>query len=383
MSLILAYKKNASIGFREVLLSDILPSNFIESGLGLNSVTIGDDAYFTIQNALNGGNIKLNWDLSVSLSNTLRLESNTEIVVTPNKGAVMRSNVNRPMFMNKNIVFRENSRIIDKNISFNGGIWNGNASQQSTKGSNSYGATNIFSFFGVENLHLKNHKMYTPKCYAQQSINILNGIIEDFVVDVGSGAINMDGVHFDGWCNDCRISRGEINTYDDGAGCNADDLYFHPDYFSGATTGFWTEDPCGPSSNIIFEDLHFNNSLFGVRVLSSKSRVNNIQINNLSGVTRAYSVLIDNFWQNPNAIQGSGTGNIGSITVDNNTTAVNLSGLPGLNEAKISLSCSIESLIMTNITPNTGNATLFSKLIKDNLNRNYVYGVVTLNGNPV
>jgi len=382
-SLLAMYKTgyNDLVGY--VRISEVLPYNFIESSLGLNSVVIGDDAFSAIQALLAGGNVKIYWDLAVSLSNTLRIESNTEIKTLAGKGAVLRPGVNRPMFMNKNIKFRVNTNIIDQNILFDGGIWNGNSAGQTVKGSHTHGPVTIFSWFGVKDLHLKNHKMYTPKTYAQMAINILNGVVEDFVVDVGTGAINMDGVHFDGWCNHCRISRGVLTTYDDGVGCNADDLYYDPDYGNGSTTNFWTEDPCGPSSDIIFEDLYFVNSLFGVRVLSSKSRVDNITIRNLSGNTRGYSVLIDNYWQKPQAIQNSGIGNIGSITVDNNTVAVNYSGLANLNEGKISLSCSIESLIMTNITPNTGNAPLYAKKTGDNLGRSYVYGNVKLNGNPV
>lgn len=382
-TLISMYKTGSNIPDGYIRLSDELPYNFVESSLGLNAVVIGDDAFSIIQGLLNGGNVKIYWDLAVSLSNTLRIESNTEIKTVSGKGAVLRPGVNRPMFMNKNIKFRENANIVEQNILIDGGIWNGNSAGQTVKGSHTHGPVTIFSWFGVKDLHLKNHKMYTPKTYAQQAINILNGVVEDFVVDVGSGAINMDGVHFDGWCKNCRISRGILTTYDDGVACNADDLYYHPDYGNGTTTNFWVEDPCGPASDIIFEDLFFVNSLFGIRVLSSRSRVDNITIRNLSGNTRGYSVLIDNYWQNPGAIQNSSTGNIGHITVNNNTVAVNYSGLSNLNEAKISLSCSVESLIMTNITANTGNAPLISKLIKDGLNRNYIYGTVTLNGNPV
>lgn len=370
-----------------VILSSLLPSGFVESDLTLQNVVIGDDAYEYIQPVLNGGNLTLIWDKKVSLGNTLRIDSNTKIKVIGNNGAVLRAAVNRPMWMNSVLKFRENHKIVNENIHFYGGIWNGNGANQTTKGGITHGAATIFSFFGVKNLHLKNHTMYTPKTYAQQAINILYGVVEDFIVDVGdAGAMNMDGVHFDGWCNYCRISNGDINTYDDGAGCNADDIYYHPDYGGGITTnggtenGFWEENPCGPASNIIFEDLRFNNSVFGIRVLSNTSRVDNIIIRNLSGTTKAYSVLIDYYYPFA-ATYGtqSGNGNIGFIAIYNNSTVVD-SFAPTLVEGKIVLSASIDELLMNGITANTGNVPTFVKQEQDFIGRKFTYKNVILNG---
>ena len=365
-----------------VLLSTYLNS-VVESNLSLNNPIPRSIHTAEIQRAINfasENNVPLVWDKAVATNATLVLKSNTYIYALYGKGCIMSNNISKPMFMNEHVIFRENSRIIDKNIRINGGVWNGNGMKQTSKGSVTHGLTNIFSFFGVENLHLQNHIMYLPKVYCQQAINIKNGIVEDFVVDVGrNGAINMDGVHFDGWCNYCRISRGVINAYDDGVGCNADDLYYSPMYGGGVTTGFWSEDPCGPSSNIIFEDLHFENSLFGIRILSSRSRVDNITIRNLSGVTKDYAVLIDNYWRYPNEIQNAGIGDIGTVKVDNVNMIVNRYLFTDSQDATISLSSSIENLTMTNIVENTGNVPTFVKLQGQGLNK-YNYGNLVLNG---
>ncbi|MHA7822482.1 hypothetical protein ACVVIH_06940 [Chryseobacterium arthrosphaerae] len=378
-STIIALKKKASnvfIGY--IKLGSILPVNFLESKIGLNSIVIGDDATILIQNLLNGGNKKILWDVAVSLSNSLFVESLTTIKVLSGKGAVMRNGVNRPMFTNKNHVFSNNANIIDHDIEIDGGIWNGNSAGQTKKGTPQFGFNNIFSWYGVNNLVLKNHKMFTPKTYAQHAINVTNGHLSDFVVDVGANpAINMDGVHWDGWCKDCSIKRGNIRSYDDGIGMNADDLL---NTSGSEALGFFPVAANGPISNIAIEDIVFNDSLFGIRVLSGQSRIDNISIKNISGVTYNYSILIDNYWQLPNNLDKPGKGNVGNVIIDNVTTTVPTKD-PGftVNKGKINLSCSIENLTATNIsTTGTANPLVFKLATAGGYT--YDYGSITVNG---
>lgn len=381
---IIAIKRKAASTktMRNITLSDILPSDFVESILDLEAQVIQDDAYSIIQNILSGGYINLFWDKSVSLSNTLALESNTNIFTIIGKGAVLRDGVNKPMIRNKNYRFSNNNTIVDKNILIDGGIWNGNSAGQSIQGTPQYGFNNIFTWYGVENLTLKNHKMYTPRVYAQHAINILNGHVSDFIVDVGENpAINMDGIHWDGWSRDCSIKRGIIRSYDDGIGMNADDLLNRPD---SPVLGFFPVSANGPISNIEIEDIHFVDSLFGIRILSGQSRVDNISIKNISGTTYNYSLLIDNFWQDPNNIDKPGKGNIGSVVADNITTTVPSKPVDfPINRAKIVLSSSIESLVMTNVT---GSGTSLPQILKltqsSAAEYTYTYGSILLNGNP-
>ena len=384
MSLIVEIKKKAQNLYTDyVRLSSIIPGFFQESSIGLNSIVIGDDAAVHIQGLLNGGNKKILWDLAVSLSDTLVVESNTKIKVLPGKGAVMRNVVNRPMFTNKNHVFSNNSDIIDHDIEIDGGIWNGNSAGQTKKGTTQFGFNNLFSWYGVNNLVLKNHKMYTPKTYAQHAINVTNGHLSDFVVDVGPNpAINMDGVHWDGWCKDCSIKRGNIRSYDDGIGMNADDLL---NVSGSEALGFFPVAANGPISNITIEDIVFNDSLFGIRILSGQSRIDNISIKNISGTTYNYSLLVDNFWQNPNNIDKPGKGNIGSVVADNITTTVPSKPVDfPINRAKIVISGSIESLVMTNVTGSGTPLPQILKLTQSSAGEyTYTYGSILLNGSPV
>jgi len=369
-----------------IRLSEFLPAFVDESNLNLTNNQPRTSYHRYAQDAVNEAasqGIPLVWDKKIAINDTIVVKSNTHVYAPLGNGAILSAGVNKPMFINENVIFRENSRIIDENITIDGGVWNGNGMNQTRK-NNEFGLVNIFSWMGVKNLNLRNHKMYTPKVYCQQAINIKDGVVEDFIVDVGrNGAINMDGVHFDGWCNDCRVSRGRINAYDDGVGCNADDLYYSSSYAEGGalSASFFYEDPCGPANNITFEDLHFDNSLFGVRILSSRSRVDNITIKNFTGVTRDYAVLIDNYWRNPTAIQGAGVGDIGTINVDNIDMIVNRGLFGDTQDATISLSCSVENLIMTNIIPNTGNVPTLAKYSPaESGYRAYRYGNLVLNG---
>lgn len=351
-----------------------------DATLTLGSTNTGTDGYAAIQNILNqaGSNspIVIDWDVKVGISNILTVKSNTTINVAADCGAILKSGAHKPLFRNANPVFSVNANIIDHDIIINGGIWNGNNAGQTAKGTPANGLTNVFSWFGVRNLTVKNFTIYTPKVYAIQGINILNGLYEDFVVDVGAGAINMDGVHFDGWCKDCIVRRGNLKTYDDGVGINSDDIYLSPLYANGVVSGYYPASAAGPSSNILIEDIVFNNSLFGIRLLSGSSRIDNITIRNISGTTKGYALLIDNYWQHPDDVTVAGRGNIGSVTVDNFNVVVTTAnmGAGALHEAIISLTDNIESLVVTNFTPTTNSIpSVF-------IDQSYTYGVVTVNG---
>lgn len=376
-------KKASSFDPEFTRLSTILPSGFLQSGLSLNNISIGDDGFFLIQNLLNSGNKKILWDVGVSLSDTLLIESNTTIVAIPGKGAVMRNNSNRPMFRNKNMVFSNHDNIIDENVTIDGGTWNGNSAGQTKKGTPEFGFNNIFCWFGVRNLTLKNVKLYTPKTYAQHAINVVNGHMFDSKIDVGSNpAINMDGVHWDGWCKNCSFKRLEIRSYDDGIGLNADDLL---NLQGSEAFGFFPTEANGPISNIEIEDIIFNDSLFGIRILSGQSKVSNISIKNISGVTYNYSILIDNYQQFPNRLDKPGAGDIEDVVIDNVTTTVPYKDVGfDLNRGKISLSASMKDVKLTNISPSGTAVPLVSKLLQSSGGAFvYNYENVTVNGNPV
>ena len=85
---------------------------------------------------------------------------------------------------------------------------------------------------------------------------------------------------------------------------------------------FYSEDAAGPISDILIDDITFNSSLFGIRILSGKSRVDRITIRNIKGYTKGYAMVIDNYQQNPGAVTWAGPGNIGTINVEDFDVAI-------------------------------------------------------------
>lgn len=368
-------------------LSDFLASNFRESSIALDSVYTRDDAAVGAQEAIDAASsakIPLVWDRAVCLMNTVFLGSDSHIIAQNGKGAVIGNAVNKSLFVNKNRVFNSNDGIVDKNITINGGMWNGNAINQTTKGNSETGPPCIFIWAGVENLNLRNHKMFTPKTYCQQAINIVNGLVDNFVADVGSnGALHMDGVHFDGHCNNWRISNGIIRSHDDGIGINADDQYYADGYGDGNLGGFYTEDPCGPNTDGVIENIFLKDSLFGIRLLSSRSRIDRISIRNIKGLTKGYALLLDNYWRGASNIQGASIGNIGTILVDDFDVTTNMYW-DDPTDAMISISCSFEELIVTNSAQNSGNVPTYALFQPDgDPLHDYNYGLFTFNGQVI
>ena len=136
--------------------------------------------------------------------------------------------------------------------------------------------------------------------------NVTHVLYENIIVDVGPNPlINNDGLHIDGNSQYGVIRHCIINTHDDGIGLNADDLYYY--WYNGKNDRkgrsgkglFYSEAAAGPISDILIDDITFNSSLFGIRILSGQSRVDHITIRNIKGYTKGYAVVIDNYQHNP------------------------------------------------------------------------------------
>lgn len=344
----------------------------------LSSATFGTDNATAIQAVLNNASasnpIIIYWDIRSSTGTTLKIKSNTTIIAAPGCGNILRNGVNKPMFRNADTAF--SSAIVDSNIIIKGGIWNGNNAGQTTKGDATDGLCNVFSFFGVDNLILRDFTIYTPKVYAVQGIHITNGIYENGKVDVGpSGAINMDGLHFDGWSKHCIGRNLWLNCHDDNFGINADDLYGSSSYAGGVTGSFYPTSASGPVEDITWENIYLANSFMGGRILSGTSRVDNIKLRNITGSTQGYALVIDNYWQSPSSVSKPGSGNIGTVQIENLNVAVTATA-SGINSAVVNVNCNVEKLLIKDLKRNdisiavptlwvTGSGTTINSLVLD------------------
>jgi hypothetical protein len=328
-----------------------------DAEIGMNSVTFGIDNTAIIQSILDKAMkspITVYWDGRYSITG-LKLYSNTTIIANAGCGAILRNHSNKSIFINAHKSF---GAVKDSNITIIGGIWNGNYYNPQiprgaqSKGDSINGLVACFRFHGVDNLIVRDAILYKPATYALAASNVTHVLYENIIVDVGPDPlINNDGLHIDGNSQYGVIRHCILNTHDDAIGLNADDLYTHWYKWNGKLSkdAFYTEEAAGPISDILIDDITLNSSLFGIRILSGKSRVDRITIRNLKGYTKGYAIVVDNYQHDPSIVSYAGPGNIGTLNIED----VDVSIYPGSehmpNESCINVTTNVEQLIFKNI----------------------------------
>lgn len=359
-----------------------------DAELGMFSTTFGTDNTKAIQDVLDKAiksPITVYWNGRYSVTG-LKIYSNTTIIANAGCGAILRNHSDKSIFINANQSFGSKK---DSNIIITGGIWNGNyynpeiPKGAQSKGDSITGLVGCFRFYGVDYLTVRDAILYKPATYALAAANVSHVLYENIIVDVGPNPlINNDGVHIDGNSQYGTIRHCIINTHDDGIGLNADDLYLH--WYNGKNDRnslsskdvFYSEAAAGPISDILIDDITFNSSLFGIRILSGQSRVDRITIRNIKGYTKGYAMVVDNYQHNPEMLTWAGPGNIGTINVEDFDVAIFPgSGMP--NESCINVSTNVEQLIFRNIKRKffaAGEPTIYIK------GKNTVIGTMEIDG---
>ncbi len=339
------------------------------------SATFGIDQTAAIQAILDLASstypIYIIWDCKVSITG-LRIKGNTYIKALAGCGAIMRTGTLGTLIENYNLSFTTRT---DKDIVIEGGIWNGNNPNNTTVGNGTVGINCIFRFYGAENVAIRGNgdpiQLIDSPGYAIHAINVKGYEVEDFIIDCGSGAINMDGVHADGNCSNVVFRNGVITAHDDAVAFNADDQWR---FASSVVYPYYPSTAAGPISNVLVDNIILTSQLYGLRILSGASLVDNIVIKNLTGYTNGYGVVIDNFWQAPSNITAAGSGNIGTVQFENLNVAVLATGLQ--NDCVVNVNCNVQKLIFKDLKRNdftqayptiyiTGAGTTVSNLIVD------------------
>ncbi|PVH27015.1 glycoside hydrolase family protein [Sphingobacterium corticibacter] len=380
---------------RRYKVSDLLPAAFTESALGLDDFAVRDDAYAAIQTRLNEASSRtrviMEWDKAVALSDNLRIGSNTDIIFNSGKGAVLMNGVSKPLFRNRTDRGYGHANIVDQNITIHGeGILNGNAINQE-RGVYGSGMAAGVAWHGIRNIDIDGLSIFNHKVYAQEATNVIGGKLRNFRTDIGDvyQGPNMDGVHWDGHCMDCLFENGRVRSNDDAYCINADDGYAYwptASHNNPYLAGFYNINFNGPAQNIIMKNLIIDNERtyhgFGIRILSSTSRVDGIEISNISGVASDYALLIDTYSWYAGAIDRPGKGDVGTILVDDFTVQTKHStGGNEIPKGKISVTCSMENFVATGVTPNTlSNIPLVHKSATDFHNIPLDYGTFNVNG---
>jgi hypothetical protein len=328
-----------------------------DAEIGMNSVTFGTDNTSVIQGVLNKAKVSpitVYWDGKYSVTGLI-IYSNTTLIANAGCGAILRNHSDKSIFINASQSF---SSAKDSNIVISGGIWNGNyynpqiPQGAQSKGNRVNGLVACFRFYGVDNLIVRDAILYKPATYALAAANVTHVLYENIIVDVGPDPlINNDGLHIDGNSKYGVIRHCILNTHDDGIGLNADDLYLNwYDKKEGSSEkSFYSEACAGPISDILIDDITFNSSLFGIRILSGKSRVDRITIRNIKGYTKGYALVIDNYQHDPKLLTWAGPGNIGTVNVEDFDVAIHPGKENMPNESCINVSTNVEQLILKNI----------------------------------
>ena len=373
----------------EAFFTSAIPGINGNASVAAGSTTFGTDDYSLIQGFLNthattgtsANPFFLVVDMEHSLSAPLRLRSHQWLYLSSGKGLIITNNANCSVIENygagaaiaSSNYENDNIRILGPGIINANGYNSSFPSGAQIHSTEAAGLTVGVKMFGVTNFVWNGPTILRARTYAfhGQRLNapqLLNGVI-----DVGPNpVINMDGIHFNGPVLSPVVDNWTIHSYDDAVAFNADDG------LSGSTGwDYYGLNFYGPITNLICSNIVFDNSLngiFGIRLLSGSSLITGA-ISNISGVTKCYAILIDNYWQDPSIIIGTGTGNVGAITIDNINVAV-ANHYPGfaVNQGIISLTANISSLTATNVVSNTSGVPIVYK------GAGYTYGTISVNG---
>jgi hypothetical protein len=322
------------------------------SGIHLNSdVTSGggSDDTTILQTALNTaptvGELHLIMD-GASLVSGLKVYSNTTIEGINNGGLFLATGANKPTIQNAH---RTGGSIIDSNIVIKNITINHNTNGQSKfEGAGSPPVAPITSgmtFFGVNNLTLDNIKSIDARGYNTWAANVHNLITNNlWLVYTGSAVDNHDGLHINGPASNVVINNTRLTGLtDDGIAISPDD---DPNAAGGQGLVLY-----GNIIDVSIDNLNFDRTFYGVRVLCNTHRLEQMYIHNVYGFIQDNVLKLDDY----SYIIGSGVGNIGMVTLDGmnvNTYIQNPQDF--IHGEAIEVGANVDVLNLRNIIQGTG-----------------------------
>ncbi len=250
-----------------------------------------DDAA-AIQAALDGDAATVTIPAGIyRIGQTLRIGSGTTLQASPQ--AVIRladaagSNVNVFLIMNR---YPDRG---DKNITIDGGIWDGN-NEYNARGSTKPCYTGVaINFVNVYSLTLRNLIVRNPDSFAIRACRLSDFMIENVGFDFSVLRGNQDGIHLNGHCYRGVIRNlyaiSPFATNDDMVALNADDGMDHV-LCQGMVAG--------PIEGITVEKIRADSAYTFVRLLCVNQRIKDVVIGDVRGGCRAHAINIDR-WRFP------------------------------------------------------------------------------------
>ncbi|MCF7854997.1 MAG: hypothetical protein K9N51_09385 [Candidatus Pacebacteria bacterium] len=219
--------------------------------------------------------------LVIHSGQTLRLDNLTRIRLAPRADTVMLTNADH-----------EGG---NEGISLIGGIWDMDNRSQSPNPFLDHGNQFQYSpehylgvlmrLVNVRNLTIRGLTLRDPVTFGIQLARLENFTIEDITFDYTNCNpifLNMDGVHIHGPSRFGRIANLKGSTHDDMVALNADD-------------GHRCAISTGPIEDVSIDGLYAENGHTGVRLLSMKSPVRRVRIDNVFGSFRVNAISFSNF----------------------------------------------------------------------------------------
>ena len=290
-----------------------------EAGAKLDSDIVkggGTDDTTLIQSILDRapklGSLKLVVDGAI-LVKGLKVHSNTTIeCLNRGCGFYLADNANRPLIANAS---PQPEGRTDRNLSFLGGTYNGNAAHQDKKFDPDYGWLTAFALHGVEQVLVRDVSITDSRTFFVYLTNWRRVVFENIHLNLSDGLkpSNQDGIHVQGPGEFLSIRNLQGKAFDDMVALNNDDLqgdWNREGRFVRAAKGnFGTYAGIGPVSDVEVDGVVADDCAQVIRILSRASRLDRVSIRNVKGTYRDFGV-----WITPYFREG---GNIGRLEFEN------------------------------------------------------------------
>lgn len=194
-------------------------------------------------------------------------------------------------------------------------------------------------FLGIERLTLENVRVFNQRSFGIWIATAKHVTMRDIEVDANYGDYpgtespqeqvafldavprsNLDGLHINGPSSHIVVDGGRFRCEDDAVALNANDGVrdMIPTNAMGPYVGQ------GPITDVVIRNIVFDDSIQGIRLLSSDQRLDRVVLENLSGGVRHQIAQLTNFFHDAG-------GNFGTITFRN----FNVDPLPSANWAQL------------------------------------------------
>jgi hypothetical protein len=243
----------------------------------------------------------------------LKVHSNTTIeCLNRDCGFYLADNSNLPLIANAT---PQPEGRADRNLSFLGGTYNGNAGQQDKKFHPDFGWLGAFALHGVEQVLMRDVSITNSRTFFVYLTNWRRVVFENIYINLDDSLkpSNQDGIHVQGPGEFLSIRNLQGKAFDDMVALNLDDLqgdWNSEGQFDRATKGnFGKYAGIGPVSDVDIDGVQADDCAQVIRILSRASRLDRVSIRNVKGTYRDFGVWITPYFRE--------SSNIGRLEFEN------------------------------------------------------------------